>query len=125
MNTKISYVTLAAVTYDTPPADGDLFQFAVTLTSGLSGLIRNDSYLTVTFTGSSGSESTFTIPCYVDGVLIDSHTFTTLSLPNNSGTSTITQVELEFDYLEDIWRNINFTYRGSVTEKINLLIVVS
>lgn len=125
MNTKTSYVVFNTVTTNSPATDGESFQFSIKLTTNLAGLIRTDSYLTVTFVGSDGSSHSSIVYCYDGDTLIDTYSFTGLSIPNDAGTNTITGISLDFDYLDEVWRNINFTYKGSITEQIKYDYVVS
>lgn len=122
MNDKLSYVVQTNTTFQNAVTQGEVFEYSITLTTGLSGLIRNDSYLRVTFKSSAGSTYTTEIPCYVDDVLITEHTFGGLTLNNTENTNSITGIELAFDYLDDVWRNINFVYKGAITEQIKLVV---
>jgi hypothetical protein len=125
MNTKTSYVTIGSITTSNVAANGEVFNFSIAMTTNLSGLIRLDSYLTFTFTGDDDTQYTFPVNCYSGDTLIDTYDFTGLILPNLDETNDITAITLNFDYLDEIWRNINFTYKGSVTEKIQYSYVVS
>jgi len=122
MNTKLSGVNMTSVTLDTDATSEYLF--SITLNTNLSGLIREDSLLTVTFAYATG-ENTATIPCYESGSLITSHTFSGLTIPNTDNDNTITAIVLEFDYLDDTWATINFTYNGTMTEQITYSNVVT
>ena len=124
MNTQVSYVVISDIAFENAVADGETFDFTISMTTNLSGLIRTDSQLTVEFAYDNGSKS-ITIPCYVNDVLIDEYTFTNLAIPNTADDNTITSITLAFDYLDSVWRNINFTYRGTISESIRYLNVVT
>lgn len=126
MDTRLSYVILSAVTFTAPDATGShQYDFTIKLTTNLSGLIRTDSILQFEITGSNGSTYTTSTQCYQDGVLITSKELTGLLLPNNDGDNTISDMTLEFDYLDAVWRTINFTYGGSMSERIQYINIVS
>ena len=119
MNTLISYANLTATTFQNAAGE-EQYNFAIALTTNLAGLIREDSVLTVDFQY-GGESHLFDVQCYSGGSLITEHEFTGLAIPNVAGNNTITAVTLAFDYLDENWRTINFTYGGSMVEQIEFV----
>jgi len=120
MNMRISYVNLTGTTFENAAGE-ETYNFSITLSPQLSGLIREDSVLAVKVTDKAGTEFNKYVQCYNEGSLITQYVISDIVVPNDGGDNNITSITLDFDYLDDLWQSINFTYGGSMTERFQFV----
>jgi len=63
MNERISYVNLTATTFENAAGE-ETYNFSITLSPQLSGVIREDSVMSVKVTDKSGTEFNKYVQCF-------------------------------------------------------------
>jgi hypothetical protein len=121
MDTRTSYVDISAISYENGTAG--IFNFSISATTDLSGPIRPESTLKFTLLSINqevGNE--FIVQTHnPDGTLIESVTLSPITLlPSNDEDNNITSIELDFSGvgMDMFWQNINYIYKGKITEYI-------
>jgi hypothetical protein len=115
--TEYDSTTVDDITYDNSYAGN--YQFSISMTTDLSGVIREDSRLSVTVVDQMHDVTwPFIFDMFDGSAYVTSITLDALSIQNDNADDEIQQIVLSIPDIANFWKNINFQYRGSIQEQV-------